>query len=247
MALTVPTHPLVVGLKLWRPRWFDGVALVVGSIAPDLAYALDGSGLPVWKVSHGLRGFVFWCVPVTLVLSWLIRWAAPVVASHLPRAGPLALRDYGVLGRSRHPWWVACWSAVAGAVSHLLLDFAELQMPVVEPVMHVLGAAGLLALLVHVGRRRLLVRWHGIGAVTPSRPVQFWAVATVVALLLAVPVPFLPGAALLHTTGVRLLLAVGAGLLVAAAWHRHIIAAVPTRRGRLAWRRFRGRRRRVSC
>lgn len=47
MPMTVPTHPAaVVALKLWRPRWFDGVALVLGAAAPDLAYALDGSAPP---------------------------------------------------------------------------------------------------------------------------------------------------------------------------------------------------------
>ncbi|TDO33006.1 DUF4184 family protein [Paractinoplanes brasiliensis] len=157
MPLTVPTHPAIVWLKVWRPRWFDGVALAVGSTAPDLAYALDGSGLPVWKMSHGLRGFVFWCLPVTLVLTWLIRRAAPVVASHLPSV----LRDYAVLGRTSHPLRVTCWSALLGAVSHLLLDFLELQLPLAEPVMHVLGFLGLFALVAHVGRHRLLLRWHG--------------------------------------------------------------------------------------
>ena len=43
MPLTLPTHPLAVApLKLWRPRWFDGVALTLGAIAPDVPFALDG-------------------------------------------------------------------------------------------------------------------------------------------------------------------------------------------------------------
>ncbi|MBL7253029.1 DUF4184 family protein [Paractinoplanes lichenicola] len=216
MALTVPTHPLVAVLKLWRPRWFDGVALVIGSMAPDLAYALDGSGWPVWKLSHGLRGFVLWCLPVTLLLTWLIRRAAPVVASHLPQAGPLALRDYGVLARGRYPLPVTCWSALIGAVSHLLLDFAELQVPVLEPVLHVVGAFGLLALMLHVGRRRLLLRWHGEPPSLPAQPGRFWAVVVGVTLPLVLLVPLLPGAELMHTTGVRLLIALGVGMLAAA-------------------------------
>ena len=36
MPATFPSHAAaVLPLKLWRPRWFDGVALVVGSMAPD--------------------------------------------------------------------------------------------------------------------------------------------------------------------------------------------------------------------
>jgi len=43
MPATFPSHAAaVLPLKLWRPRWFDGVALVVGSMAPDLGYPLVG-------------------------------------------------------------------------------------------------------------------------------------------------------------------------------------------------------------
>ncbi|MBM2623902.1 DUF4184 family protein [Actinoplanes sp. LDG1-06] len=227
MALTVPTHPLIVALKVWRPRWFDGVALAVGSMAPDLAYALDGFNLPVWKMSHGLRSFVFWCVPLTMVLTWLIRWAAPVVAGHLPSAGPLALRDYGVLGHSRHPLVVSCWSALIGAVSHLLLDFAELHLPMVENVLHVLGFAGLLALMAHIGRRRLLIQWHGEPPLRPSRPLPFWAVTVAVAVPLAALLPLLPGAELMHTTGNRLLIVAGLALLTAAVVTTRLRATPP--------------------
>lgn len=216
MPLTVPTHPAIAWLKVWRPRWFDGVALAVGSVAPDLAYALDGSGLPVWKMSHGLRGFVFWCMPVTLALTWLIRRAAPVVARHLPRFGPLALRDYAVLGHTVHPLRVTCWSALIGAVSHLLLDFLELQLPVAEPVMHVLGALSLLALMLHVGRRRLLIRWHGEPPAHPPRSARFWPVAAAVASTTMALTFVLPGAELIHATAVRLLLALTTGVLIAA-------------------------------
>lgn len=213
MPLTVPTHPAIVWLKVWRPRWFDGVALAVGSMAPDLAYALDGSGLPVWKMSHGLRSFVLWCLPLTLVLTWLIRRAAPVVASHLPPV----LRDYAVLGRTSHPLRVTCWSALLGAVSHLLLDFGELQLPLAEPVMHVLGPLGLLALIVYVARHRLLLRWHGEPEPAPRpRPARFWSVVAAVTLSLAALAFLLPGAELIHATAVRLFLGSAAGVLTAA-------------------------------
>nr|MDT0657477.1 DUF4184 family protein [Micromonospora sp. DSM 115978] len=230
MPLTFPTHPAVVlPLKLWRPRWFDGVALVVGSMAPDLAYVLDGSGLPVWPFSHQLLGLVGWCLPVTLVVAWLIRRAAPVVASHLPAAGPLALSDYGVLGQCRHRWPITVCSALLGAASHLALDRVELGLPFTEYLMHVLGGVGLLVVALWIGRRRLLRRWYGEPPPRLARPVLFWAVAGGVTLPLAAATPFLPGASLAHTTGVRLLCAVGAGLLAASLAVAVSRAAVVTR------------------
>ncbi|MET8148296.1 DUF4184 family protein [Actinoplanes sp. NPDC049668] len=217
MPLTFPSHPAaVLPLKLWRPRWFDGVALAVGSMAPDLAYALDGSGLPVWPLSHQPAGLIAWCLPLTLVLTWLIRRAAPVLASHLPAAGPLALRDYGALGAARHRWPITVCSALLGAASHLLLDRIEFAVPTSENIMHVLGAVTLAAVAVVIGRRRLLRQWHGDPPPRQGRPVLFWAVAVGVALPLIALIPFLPGATLTHTSGARLLCALGLGLLTAS-------------------------------
>jgi hypothetical protein len=215
--LTFPTHPAaVLPLKLWRPRWFDEIALVIGATAPDLAYALDGSGLPVWPLSHQLPGLVVWCLPVTLAATGLIRRVAPVVAAHLPAGGPFALTDYGALGRFRPGWRVAVTSALLGAASHLALDRLEAVAPMSEYVMHVLGAAGMLAVVVAIGRGRLLRRWHGDPPPVRRRPALFWTVAAAVTVGAVVAVPFLPGASLAHTTGTRLLCAVAAGLLAAS-------------------------------
>lgn len=218
--LTFPTHPAaVLPLKLWRPRWFDEIALVIGSMAPDLAYALDGSGLPVWPLSHQVLGLVVWCLPVTLAATWLIRRVAPVVAAHLPVWGPLALADYGALGRFRPGWRVVASSALLGAASHLALDRLEAIAPVSEYVMHVLGAAGLLTLVVAIGRGRLVRQWHGDPPPVRRRLWLFWTVAVAVTLVAAAAVPFLPAAALVHTSLVRLMCAVAAGLLAASfAW-----------------------------
>ncbi|WP_433361318.1 DUF4184 family protein [Actinoplanes sp. CA-142083] len=216
MPLTVPTHPAaVLPLKLWRPRWFDGVALAVGSTAPDLAYALDGSGLPVWPLSHQVRGLMLWCLPVTLVVTWLIRLAAPVLAPHLPAFGPLALRDYGSLGGRPHRWAVTCYSALLAAASHLVLDALENLSSTAEYAGHLLGAAGLLAVLATIGRHRLLRRWHGEPPAIRSRPVLFWAVAAGVTLPLVAAALFLPAVFLVHTTAVRLFCTAAAALLLA--------------------------------
>jgi hypothetical protein len=215
--LTFPSHPAaVLPLKLWRPHRFDGVALVVGSMAPDLAYLFDGSGLPVWPLSHQLRGLVAWCLPVTLAVTWLVRRAAPVLASHLPAVGPLALRDYGSLRHGGHRWPITGYSALLGAASHLVLDRIEDDFPVTEYVMHILGAVGLLVIAVQIGRRRLLRQWHGAPPPQRGRPVAFWSIATSITLPLVAAIPFLPAASLAHTTGVRLLCAIGIGLLTAS-------------------------------
>lgn len=218
---TFPSHQgLVLPLKLWRPRWFDGVALAVGAGSPDAAYLLDGSGLPVWPFSHEPVGLLGWCLPVTVVICWLLRRAAPAVAAHAPRVGGLALPDYGAVGRASHRWWVTASSAIVGAASHLALDLVEVAGPfgaATEPVLHLLGGLGTAAVLLRIGRRRLIRRWHGPPPPVPQWPLLFWSVAASVAVAGFLVVPRLPAANLIHVTGVRLIAVAAVSLLAAAA------------------------------
>ncbi|MEV0461259.1 DUF4184 family protein, partial [Catellatospora methionotrophica] len=163
MPLTFPSHAaLPLPLKLWRPRWFDGVALTVGAASPDLAYALDGSGLPVFPLSHQWPGLVLFCLPVTLAGALLVRRTAAVAAAHLPRRPvALALRDYGVLGTTRPALAVSVVSALIAAASHLIWDRITEPAPVLDLASTIGGALAALALAVQVGRRRLLRAWHG--------------------------------------------------------------------------------------
>lgn len=217
MPATFPSHlGVVLPLKVWRPRWFDGVALAVGSAAPDVAYAFDGSGLPVWPFSHEPLGLLGWCLPVTLALAWLLRRAAPVVAAHLPPAG-LALGAYGALARNPHRWFVTATSALVGGASHLAFDALEVSNPAAEPGLHVLGGLVLLLVLRHIARHALIREWHGPAPVVPRRPTLFWGVAAAVAVAGVLTLPYLPAAGLVHTTGVRLLTVVVGALLMAAA------------------------------
>lgn len=218
MPATFPSHQgIVLPLKLWRPRWFDGVALCAGAAAPDLAYLLDGSGLPVWPFSHQWLGLVGWCLPVTVVLAWILRRAAPIVAAHLPTGGRLALRDYGALASIRPAWWITASSALLGGASHLALDGLDLLGPGGEWAGHLAGGGATLGVLVHMGRRRLIVDWHGPAAVVRLRPRRFWGSAAIVGLAGFGVVPFLPAAFLAHTTGVRLTAVVALALLAGAA------------------------------
>jgi hypothetical protein len=186
-------------------------------MAPDAAYVLDGSGLPVWPFSHEIPGLIGWCLPLTLLGTWILRRAAPTVAAHLPTAGSFALRDYGAIGAARHRWWITATSALIGAASHLVLDKIEQEVSLAEYVFHALGVVAMLVVGLHIGRGRLISRWYGTAPQSVVRPALFWTVTGAVALPAMAVTPFLPAAFLPHTTGVRLLAAIGAALLAAAA------------------------------
>jgi hypothetical protein len=231
---TLPTHPLaVLPLKLWRPRWFDGVALVAGAAAPDTAYAFDRmtlAGRPFPAPRHAvhewgyttehLLGALWWSVPAALLIAWLIRLGAPAVAAHLNPAGGW-IADYGVLGRVRHRWWITVTSALIGVASHLLWDLVTHPGPLTS-WWHIRQASDYASLLLtplfiwYAGSRHLLRKWHGVPAPTPRFPARFWLTATVV---------FAAGAAFTwhlgyhgpHIVGVRLITALMLALLAAAA------------------------------
>ncbi|MEO3930408.1 DUF4184 family protein [Micromonosporaceae bacterium B7E4] len=248
MPLTLPTHPVVaVLLKRSRPGRFDGVALTIGAIAPDLAFAAGGYGVTIH--SHAWHAPLWWALPLTLLLTRLVRWTAPTVAAHLPGAGPLALRDYGVLGAARHRWQVTTMSALVGAASHIGWD--AFTHPTVDgggvlfPALHqqvwrgmpwwdllstasdLFGLVAAAALAVHIGRSRLLRRWYGPPPSIVRRPVRFWSTVALFSTL---------GLALLPVQPVRLpadqavrvlLIAVVAFLAGAAAARTRTVAAQP--------------------
>lgn len=214
MPLTVPTHPAaVIGLKLWRPRWFDGVALVLGSMVPDLGYAFDGIDLDLYHFAHSWPGLLGWCLPLTLIGGALVRRAAPTVAAHLPGAA----RDFAVVGTSRPAWWVTVLSVLIGAASHLLLDDLEALSLSGEWAGHAAGFVALPVFLATILRRRLLVRWHGDPPAPPPRSKAFWPFVLAIAVAGVAAIPFLPGRLLVHTSGIRGMAAFGVALL-AASW-----------------------------
>lgn len=231
MPSTLPTHPLaVLPLKLWRPRWFDGVAMVAGAAAPDTAYAFDrmtyGAKVPrhgvhAWGYStEHLLGALWWSVPVALLIAWLIRLGAPVVAAHLGRQDGWA-RDYAVLGRVRHRWWITVSSAAIGVASHLLWDLVTHPGPLDSwfVIRQTSDYASLILtplFIWYAGSRRLLRQWHGAPPAVDRLPKVFWPAAAVV---------FACGAAVTwhlgyhgpHIVGVRLITSLMLGLLAGAA------------------------------
>jgi Domain of unknown function (DUF4184) len=253
MPATIPSHQgAVLGLKLWRPRWFDGVALVVGAAAPDAGYAV--AGLAVDIHSHAWHSLFWFNLPLTIVVTTLIRRAAPFVVAHLPSGSRLALQDYGVLASVRHPIAVTICSALLGALSHQLWDSVTHPYLLIGhpfygsdtylPAMHATALAGLpwwrvihlgselvgcavsIAVAVRIGQRRLLVGWHGPAPIAPRRTIVFWPVAAAVCVALVVVAAALPGNDLFWVAGSRLLIAVTVAILVAAAAVRWLAGAV---------------------
>lgn len=233
MPLTLPTHPLAIApLKLWRPRWFDGVGLTLGAIAPDLAFAADGYGVTIH--SHAWHAPLWWAAPLTLVLAPLARWTAGPVAAHLPPGGPFALRDYGALPNSRHRWWVTAWSAVVGAVTHIMwdavthptVDGGHVIFPallteavagrpwwiVISRLSDLVGFVAGTLLALHIGRSRLIRTWHGEPKAVKRHPKAFWATAAAVAAAGFALLPLQP-VTLFHDQAVRAFIVVCLALL----------------------------------
>jgi hypothetical protein len=211
---------VVLPLKLWRPRWFDGVALCTGAAAPDVSYGFDGFGVTIR--SHEPLAVFWWALPVALVGAWLLRLAAPTVAAHLPTNLPLVrglhVRDYAALRRNPHPWWITVTSALVGAVSHLLADLVELVGGnYVEATMAVALFAGAYLAARRIGRDRLVIRWNGTPAVVRPSPKAYWITAVLVTGVLLLVVPLLPGARISAVWGVRVIEAGALGQLAGAA------------------------------
>ena len=122
MPVTFLAHqaPVLPIARRWPGR-IDGIALVTGSMAPDMAYVLAGSRFNVW--AHAFPALVLFCVPVALAVAWLIaRVISPVLWDHLPDAGCFRLHDYRGLSGHRFRAAPAVTGAIVGAGSHVLLD-----------------------------------------------------------------------------------------------------------------------------
>lgn len=200
MPVTFFAHQaVVIPLKWARPRWFDGTALCIGSMAPDLAYALAFT--PASFPSHTWIATVLWSVPLTWLLTWLVRCR---IAEPLGRQLPSPLGpELRALARSRPRWPITFSSAWLGVLSHLFVDgfthpggwafdrFAWLSDPVlylgVHPISsgrllqyigHSFGTAAGIALITTIVRRGLISRWHGPAALTAADPDPwFWPAA----------------------------------------------------------------------
>ena len=195
MPATFPSHAAaVLPLKFWKPHWFDGIALTIGSAAPDFAYALDGTWFeapvpnwpPLYAIAHSWYGIVMWGLPVTVAGCWIVRRTFARVSS---------------------AWLLTASSAITGAASHVVWDHLATQ-PLPDIVSSVIGAVLAVVFLALHFRHRVGKRHSG------EELTIAWGAALGVFAAGAVWLPFLPGAALVHTTGSRIVLLTGLSLLI---------------------------------
>lgn len=111
----------VLPLKLWRPVAFNGTALVIGSIAPDLEYLVDRYGRHA-GFGHAFGPQLYLWLPLTLLVVLLVGHLrlGEVVAARFARVRWLneAATDVTKKGGLLR----AGASALCGSFSHLALD-----------------------------------------------------------------------------------------------------------------------------
>ncbi|MFC4144706.1 DUF4184 family protein [Micromonospora mangrovi] len=236
MPLTFPSHLApVLPLKLWRPRWFDGVALVTGAVAPDAGYLFTGTRLDVGLRTHTLAGLLWWCLPVALGYAWIVRRTMAGIAVHLPGQRAFGWPDHAALGGVRHPWQVTVCSALIGAFSHVAWDrvahsqrwwrmlgidnfhsVAGVHWPIVTDLVNsTVGALVVVGLALRAARRHEI--FDGVRPpAPPARPARFWGAALPVVAVGATVLPGLPASTVPAPAGVRLL-HLGALALIAGA------------------------------
>lgn len=124
MPATIFAHQaLVLPLKMRWPRHVHGLALCIGSMAPDLEFIVRLSD--DWLFSHTLAAQLYFSVPVTLALVLLLtRVVLPAVLPFVREHPRLRVHDLAALRAPQgvRGWAVAASSAFVGGVSHWALD-----------------------------------------------------------------------------------------------------------------------------
>ncbi len=125
MPWMIPSHQApVLPLKLWRPAWFSGLALVLGSVAPDLVFVfrLDETGSPD---SHTFLGQVLITMPFVVLLHTLLTaLVLPWLLPRVPGGRPLHLHALARCRPATDPLALArvAISGLVGGLSHVTID-----------------------------------------------------------------------------------------------------------------------------
>lgn len=125
MPWLVPSHQApVLPLKRWKPEWFSGLALVLGTAVPDLVFILrldEGGSV----ASHTFSGQFLITMPLVVVLhavatTLVLPWLVPRLPSG-PPFHPHALSQCRPATGSRALVKVALSGSVGG-LSHVVID-----------------------------------------------------------------------------------------------------------------------------
>ncbi|WP_053333630.1 DUF4184 family protein [Gemmatimonas phototrophica] len=124
MPATLLAHQtLVLPLKMKWPRHFSGLALCLGSMAPDLEFIFRLAD--DWIFSHTVSAQLWFTVPLVLVLHRLLtRIVFPVLLPYVRDVSWLRLHDLAALepARGLADWGRVAVSAWIGGMSHVVLD-----------------------------------------------------------------------------------------------------------------------------
>ena len=199
----------VLALKLRWPARFDGTAMVMGSMAPDWAYAFSGTAMGF--DAHSLWGVLWFCVPVSVLAATVLRRVAPVAFAYAPSPPELPLGRLRALGGRRPGLATTAVSAFLGALTHVVWDLfthdwqwgpqhvawlrASAPSILGRPMTWAgmlqyasTGVGGLVAvvLLARILRTGALLQWYGLRADDPllvGRPsggfVRFWTLVLI--------------------------------------------------------------------
>jgi Domain of unknown function (DUF4184) len=114
---------LALPLKMKWPRHFSGLALCLGSMAPDLEFIFRLAD--DWIFSHTVSAQLWFTVPLVLVLhAVLTRISLPVLLPYVRDVSWIRLHDLAALrpAHSRAEWCRVAVSAWIGGFSHVVLD-----------------------------------------------------------------------------------------------------------------------------
>jgi len=137
-----------LALKIKYPKRFDGTALCLSTIVPDINVIFEPFlPFPFRNITHSLLGLVLLTIPLTIILTIIFcTYIGPFIANLASKDSKIykPLRYFGLdewdnLKKKRYDkryFIVASYSALIGGLTHLLLDlpaheYIELFFPIV--------------------------------------------------------------------------------------------------------------------
>jgi len=137
-----------LALKIKYPKRFDGTALCISTLVPDLNVIIDPFiPFSFRNITHSLLGLFIYTIPLTIILTIIFcTYIGPFVANLANRNSKIykPLKYFGIdkwdnlkkKEYNRRYFTVASYSALIGGLTHLLLDlpaheYIEIFFPII--------------------------------------------------------------------------------------------------------------------